>query len=84
VTLRTFRVQILPDPTTMALRIFNTLARELQVLEPLTPGHVRMYVCGMTVYDLCHMGHARSMVAFDVVQRWLKQSGLQQNHPACH
>ncbi|MFM7800838.1 MAG: cysteine--tRNA ligase, partial [Limnohabitans sp.] len=45
--------------------------------EPLTPGHVRMYVCGMTVYDLCHMGHARSMVAFDVVQRWLKQSGLQ-------
>ncbi|NCV63901.1 MAG: cysteine--tRNA ligase, partial [Betaproteobacteria bacterium] len=61
----------------MALRIFNTLARELQVFEPLTPGHVRMYVCGMTVYDFCHMGHARSMVAFDVVQRWLKQSGLQ-------
>lgn len=39
------------------------------------PGHVRMYVCGMTVYDLCHVGHARSMVAFDVVQRWLKASG---------
>ena len=61
----------------MALRIFNALARELQVFDPLTPGHVRMYVCGMTVYDCCHMGHARSMVAFDVVQRWLKQSGLQ-------
>ena len=61
----------------MALRIFNTLARELQVFEPLTPGHVRMYVCGMTVYDFCHMGHARSMVAFDVVQRWLKQTGMQ-------
>ena len=60
----------------MALRIYNTLSRELQVFEPLTPGHVRMYVCGMTVYDFCHMGHARSMVAFDVVQRWLKQSGF--------
>jgi cysteinyl-tRNA synthetase len=42
---------------------------------PIEPGHVRMYVCGMTVYDLCHMGHARSMVAFDVVQRWLRASG---------
>jgi len=77
VTLRTFQVQLHTDSSTMALRIFNTLARELQVFEPLTPGHVRMYVCGMTVYDFCHMGHARSMVAFDVVQRWLKQSGLQ-------
>ena len=45
-------------------------------LLPIEPGHVRMYVCGMTVYDLCHLGHARSMVAFDVVQRWLKASGL--------
>ncbi|MEY3913168.1 MAG: hypothetical protein RL509_1212 [Pseudomonadota bacterium] len=60
----------------MALRIYNTLSRELQVFEPLTPGHVRMYVCGMTVYDFCHLGHARSMVAFDVVQRWLRASGL--------
>ena len=61
----------------MALRIYNTLARGLQEFQPLTPGQVRMYVCGMTVYDFCHIGHARSMVAFDVVQRWLKQSGLQ-------
>ncbi len=60
----------------MSLRIFSTLSRALEPLSPLQPGHVRMYVCGMTVYDLCHLGHARSMVAFDVVQRWLKSSGL--------
>ena len=60
----------------MTLRIYSTLSRALVPLVPLEPGHVRMYVCGMTVYDLCHLGHARSMVAFDVVQRWLKSSGL--------
>ncbi len=60
----------------MSLRIYNTLSRELEEFSPLEPGHVRMYVCGMTVYDLCHAGHARSMVAFDVAQRWLKASGL--------
>ena len=60
----------------MTLRIHNTLTRALETFSPLEPGHVRMYVCGMTVYDLCHLGHARSMVAFDVVQRWLKASGL--------
>lgn len=60
----------------MTLRIHNTLTRALELFSPLEPGHVRMYVCGMTVYDLCHLGHARSMVAFDVVQRWLKASGL--------
>ena len=59
----------------MTLRIYNTLARDLQDFVPLEPGHVRMYVCGMTVYDLCHLGHARVMVAFDVVQRWLRASG---------
>ena len=59
----------------MSLRIFNTLSKALDVFSPLEPGHVRMYVCGMTVYDLCHLGHARSMLAFDVVQRWLKSSG---------
>ena len=59
----------------MTLRIYNTLTRALEDFSPIEPGHVRMYVCGMTVYDLCHLGHARSMVAFDVVQRWLKASG---------
>ncbi|OQW89110.1 MAG: cysteine--tRNA ligase [Rhodoferax ferrireducens] len=61
----------------MSLRIFNTLSRELEVFSPIEPGHVRMYVCGMTIYDLCHIGHARMMMAFDVVQRWLKASGYQ-------
>nr|MDP2192420.1 cysteine--tRNA ligase [Rhodoferax sp.] len=59
----------------MSLRIYNTLSRALEPLSPLEPGHVRMYVCGMTIYDLCHLGHARMMMAFDVVQRWLKSSG---------
>ncbi|CAN7387791.1 MULTISPECIES: cysteine--tRNA ligase [unclassified Variovorax] len=61
----------------MSLRIYNTLSRELEEFSPLQPGRVRMYVCGMTVYDYCHLGHARSMIAFDVVQRWLKQSGFE-------
>ncbi|MGV3571820.1 MAG: cysteine--tRNA ligase [Ramlibacter sp.] len=60
----------------MSLRIYNTLSRALEDFSPLEPGHVRMYVCGVTVYDLCHVGHARAYVAFDVVQRWLKASGL--------
>lgn len=60
----------------MTLRIYNSLTRRVDAFTPLEPGHVRLYVCGMTVYDLCHLGHARSMVAFDVVQRWLKASGL--------
>jgi cysteinyl-tRNA synthetase len=60
----------------MSLRIYNTLSRAVEDFSPLVPGQVRMYVCGMTVYDLCHLGHARAMVAFDVVQRWLKTSGL--------
>ena len=59
----------------MTLRIYNTLSRELESFEPLEPGHVRMYVCGMTIYDLCHVGHARMMMAFDVVYRWLRTLG---------
>ncbi|MCB2017331.1 MAG: cysteine--tRNA ligase [Hydrogenophaga sp.] len=59
----------------MSLRIYNSLSRGVEPFAPIEPGHVRMYVCGMTVYDLCHLGHARSMLAFDVVQRWLKASG---------
>ena len=60
----------------MSLRIYNTLTRALEPFSPIEPGHARMYVCGMTIYDLCHVGHARMMMAFDVVQRWLKASGL--------
>jgi cysteinyl-tRNA synthetase len=60
----------------MSLRIYNTLSREMQEFSPMQAGRVRMYVCGMTVYDFCHIGHARSMVAFDVVQRWLRIGGL--------
>ncbi len=55
--------------------IYNSLAREKQSFVPLTPGEVRMYVCGMTVYDYCHLGHARVMVVFDMVYRWLQASG---------
>lgn len=58
-----------------SLRIYNTLAREKQAFVPLQPGVVRMYVCGMTVYDYCHVGHARVMVVFDIVQRWLRALG---------
>ena len=60
----------------MSLRIYNTLSRSQEAFHPIEPGHVRMYVCGITVYDLCHIGHARANVVFDVVQRWLKASGL--------
>ena len=56
----------------MSLRIYNTLTRALEDFSPIEPGHVRMYVCGITVYDLCHVGHARANVAFDIVQRWIK------------
>jgi cysteinyl-tRNA synthetase len=59
------------------LKIYNTLARDKQEFVPLVPGKVGMYVCGMTVYDYCHLGHARVMVVFDMVYRWLKASGYQ-------
>ena len=59
----------------MSLRIYNTLTRALEELTPLEPGLVRMYVCGVTVYDRPHIGNARSAVAFDVVRRWLEASG---------
>lgn len=59
----------------MSLTIYNTLTKQKEPLKPLEGNHVRMYVCGMTVYDYCHIGHARVMVAFDVVTRWLRHSG---------
>jgi cysteinyl-tRNA synthetase len=57
------------------LQIFNTLTHVKEAFKPLTPGVVRMYVCGDTVYDYCHVGHARSKVAFDIVRRYLQYSG---------
>ncbi|MCA1978464.1 MAG: cysteine--tRNA ligase [Thiobacillus sp.] len=59
------------------LHITNTLSRTKEAFVPLVPGRVRMYVCGMTVYDLCHLGHARVFVVFDMVTRWLRASGYQ-------
>jgi cysteinyl-tRNA synthetase len=60
----------------MSLRLHNTLSRSLEEFHPVRAGQVGMYVCGITVYDLCHMGHLRMMMAFDVVQRWLRASGF--------
>ena len=57
------------------MQIYNTLTRRKEPLAPLEPGKVRMYVCGMTVYDYCHLGHARVMVAFDVITRYLRARG---------
>ena len=51
-----------------ALKIYNTLARDKVIFVPVESGKVKMYVCGMTVYDYCHLGHARVMVVFDMVQ----------------
>ncbi|MDQ5849727.1 MAG: class I tRNA ligase family protein, partial [Pseudomonadota bacterium] len=59
------------------LKIYNTLGRTKQEFVPIRAPEVRMYVCGMTVYDYCHLGHARVLVIFDVVQRWLRASGYQ-------
>ncbi|MDN5880884.1 MAG: cysteine--tRNA ligase [Nitrosospira sp.] len=58
------------------LKIHNSLVRHKQDFVPLIPGKVRIYVCGMTVYDYCHLGHARMMVEFDMLVRWLRASGL--------
>ncbi|BCG49689.1 cysteine--tRNA ligase [Candidatus Profftella armatura (Diaphorina cf. continua)] len=54
------------------LKIYNSLSRKKQIFYPITPGKVGLYVCGITAYDYCHLGHARLMIAFDVVQRWLR------------
>ena len=62
------------------LSIYNTLSRTKEVFKPIEPGKVRMYVCGMTVYDYCHLGHARVMIVFDMVVRWLRASGYDVNY----
>ena len=59
------------------LHITNSLTRTKQAFVPITPGRIRMYVCGMTVYDYCHLGHARVLVVFDMVTRWLRACGYQ-------
>jgi len=59
----------------MKITVYNTLTRSRAPLLPLEPGHVRIYVCGVTVYDFCHMGNGRTLVAFDVVVRWLRARG---------
>jgi cysteinyl-tRNA synthetase len=59
----------------MSLRVYNTLARRKEEFKPLIAGKVRMYVCGVTVYDMCHIGHARSIVLFDVIYRYLLHRG---------
>ena len=55
--------------------IYNTLTRQKEPFAPIDPKNVRMYVCGMTVYDYCHLGHARVMVVFDMIARWLRECG---------
>lgn len=59
----------------MALKIYNTLTRDLETFKSIEPGKVGMYVCGVTVYDDCHIGHGRTFIAFDVARRWLEESG---------
>jgi cysteinyl-tRNA synthetase len=59
------------------LRIHNTLSGQKEEFRPLHPGRVGLYVCGVTVYDYCHVGHARCYVAFDVIRRWLRYRGLE-------
>ena len=62
------------------LAIYDSLTVRKQSFKPLVAGKVGMYVCGMTVYDYCHIGHARMMVAFDMAVRWLKQLGYDVNY----
>jgi cysteinyl-tRNA synthetase len=62
------------------IEIHNSLTGRKEPLKTLEPGHVRMYVCGMTVYDYCHVGHARSLVVFDVVRRYLRHRGYRVTH----
>jgi cysteinyl-tRNA synthetase len=61
----------------MALQVYNTLTKSKEDFIPLEPGRVRLYVCGVTVYDLCHIGHARSAIVFDVIYRYLLHSGYE-------
>jgi cysteinyl-tRNA synthetase len=62
------------------IEVHNSLTGRKEPLAPLEPGHVRMYVCGMTVYDYCHVGHARSLIVFDVLRRYLRHRGYRVTH----
>ncbi len=64
----------------MALRIYNTMSRRKEDFEPINPGKVGLYVCGVTVYDLCHIGHARSQVVFDTIARYIEHLGFELNY----
>jgi cysteinyl-tRNA synthetase len=68
-------LHILQAELKMALRVYNTMTGEKELFVPLTPGRVGMYVCGVTVYDYCHIGHARAGIVFDIIYRYLKYSG---------
>ena len=62
------------------LTIYNSLTRQKEKFEPIEPGKVRMYVCGITVYDYCHIGHARMILVFDMVVRYLRFRGYEVNY----
>jgi len=62
------------------LQIYNTLTRQKEIFKPIHPGKISMYVCGITVYDFCHIGHARVLVAFDVITRFLRSQGWDVNY----
>ncbi len=64
----------------MTLKLYNSLCRSKEVFTPIKPGYAGIYVCGVTVYDYCHVGHARVMVVFDMVYRWLQKCGYRVNY----
>lgn len=64
----------------MTLKIYNTLSRQKETFKPIVEGEVGLYVCGMTVYDFCHLGHARVTTAFDVIVRYLRHRGYKVNY----
>ena len=61
----------------MAIEVYNSLTKRKEPLEPIEPGRIRMYVCGLTVYDYSHLGHARMLIVFDVIARYLRASGYE-------
>src|SRR6266496_259015 len=59
------------------LEIYNTLTKQKESFIPITPNQIKMYVCGQTVYDFCHLGHGRKAIVFDMIRRWFTHSGYQ-------